>query len=173
MGFRGRAGELTLRVASGHAGRWVGLRRVLIAPGAVGEGSGASSFEVESIRAYADRLVLKLCGVDGPDAADSLRGRLVLVPPEEVPQLPEGMYFVARLVGLEVRDEQGRSLGRVADVESAGGSHVLVVRADTGGEEVLIPLVREMILEIHESEGRVTVRLPEGLVELNRTRETP
>ena len=116
-GFRGRAGELTIRVASGEAKRWVGLRSVWIARRGAGPDGEGTLYGVESARAYRDRLVVKLHGVDDPTAADALRGAIVAAPEGQVPALTEGVHYVARLVGLEGRDEEGRRLGVVRDVQ--------------------------------------------------------
>ena len=65
-GHRGRTGELTVRIFRGEADHWSEVRRVW-----VDTGKGESSmFEVEQARAYRDRLVLKLAGVEDPTAAD-------------------------------------------------------------------------------------------------------
>jgi 16S rRNA processing protein RimM len=161
-GFRGLAGELTVKVSSGEAGRWTALTAVLVG-GAGGAAPGEPArYEVEKSRAYRDRLVLKLKGVDDPTGADALKGRWVLAPAEQVPALPAGTYWVERLVGLDVVDERGEELGRVEDVTATGGVDLLVVRKPRGGE-ILVPLAESIVLEIDESAKRVRVRLPEGL----------
>jgi 16S rRNA processing protein RimM len=123
-----------------------------------------SSFEVESSRAYADRLVLKLKGVDDARAAVELKGRIILAPQEAVPALPAGEYFVARLIGLEVRDESGCPMGRVTDVWETGGADLVVITASDGSEWML-PLAAELVVSISEEEGVMTVRPPKGLLE--------
>ncbi|HKB17133.1 MAG TPA: hypothetical protein VKF62_13790, partial [Planctomycetota bacterium] len=122
-GHRGAGGEITVRVASGEALRWVHLRRVLL---------DGDPFDVEETRAYGDRLVLKLRGVDGAGAAAALRGRQVAAPPEEVPILPEGRYWVSRLLGARVADETRGDLGTVEDVVETGGTDLLLVREASG-----------------------------------------
>jgi 16S rRNA processing protein RimM len=167
-GVRGGGGEITVRVASGEARRWVQLTHVILAP-ADGPGEGRT-YRVDGARAYRDRLVLRLQGVAGGHAAEVLRGLGVLAPAEEVPELPEGEWYAARLVGLAVRTEQGESIGRVADVMPTGGADLLVVDAG-GGEEILVPLAHEIVTGVDTEEGVVVVRLPEGLRELNRAAE--
>jgi 16S rRNA processing protein RimM len=155
-GHRGAAGEITVRVASGEASRWTHLSAVLL---------GGETFEVERARAYGDRLVLKLFGVDDAGSAASLRGREVAAPAREVPILPEGRYWVSRLLGARVADETRGDLGTVEDVVETGGTDLLLVR-ETSGRERLVPLAREIVVGIDEAAGRIRVRLPEGLDEL-------
>lgn len=165
-GFRGTGGEVTVRVFSGIAARWVGLRRVTALPeGGAGEGS---EWAVEAARAYGDRLVLKLRGVDDPTAAEALRGFWLEAPPEEVPSLPEGTYFVQGLVGVRVVDEALGDLGVVEDVLDTGGVELLQVRAADGGE-ILIPFAEEIVRKVDMEAGILRTRVPEGLVDLNRS----
>jgi 16S rRNA processing protein RimM len=158
-GFRGNAGEVTVRVVSGEGSRWVGLRSVRL--------SGGPVLEVESARAYGDRLVLKLRGIDDPSAADALRGAWLEAAPGEVPPLPEGTYFVERLIGLEAVDESRGSLGVVEDVLETGGVELLQIR-ETGGAEILVPFAEGIVTEVDVESGFVRLRAPEGLLDLNR-----
>jgi 16S rRNA processing protein RimM len=165
VGHRGKGGEMTVRVASGDADRWTGLREV----GFVSrEGEEVRSFRVESSRAYRDRLVLKLRSIDDSEAAERWRGYQVVAGAKEVPELPEGTFYRAHLIGLDVLEE-GRRLGTVREVVETGAADLLQVEGDDG-EELLIPMVQDMIQSIDERKGTVSVRLPEGLRELNRPR---
>ncbi|HKQ59957.1 MAG TPA: ribosome maturation factor RimM [Candidatus Polarisedimenticolaceae bacterium] len=161
---RGARGELTVHVhGGGEAARWTQLGEVWI-----GEGEGAEGrrYVVEAARGYRDRLVLKLQGVDDASAAAGLRGRWVRVPEEQLPRLPQGTYFAARLRGFAVVDTGDRRLGIVRDIVGTGGTDLLVVeREATPGRELMIPMVDSIVLEIAEAEGRIRVRLPEGLEE--------
>ena len=143
-----------MSVISGDAGRWTHLRRVLV--------DGVR--EVEASRAYGDRLVLKLTGVDDANAAAALRGRDVAALASDLPPLPEGVYWSARLVGATVTDARAGLLGRVVDVMETGGTDVLIVRDDAGAE-TLVPLAREIVTRVDVGEGAIAVALPEGLRE--------
>ena len=157
-------------MASGDAASWDRLDRVWIGR-STAEGS---LYDVESSNSYKDKLVLKLAGIDSPSAAAELRGSTVMLPEGETLPLEEGEYFGAQLVGMEVVDESGRALGRVEDLLPTGGTDLLLVRRQVGGEqnqsataELMIPLAREIVLEIDENSGRIKVRLPAGLLQLN------
>lgn len=170
-GHRGGRGELTIRVASGDATTWDGLSRVVV----LGTTDGSQEeHDIEAVRSYRDRLVLKLKGVDDASAAARFRGRVFAAPPGEVPDLPGGRYYLERLIGLQVEEVGGDIVGRVVDVMQTAATEIVVVHGPVDGgaevEEVLIPLVQEMVLEVDEGGGRMVVRLPEGLRDLNRER---
>jgi 16S rRNA processing protein RimM len=159
-GFRGPGGELTVRVVSGEASRWTHGTRVVLELA----GRPPTTHAVESSRAYGGKLVLKLQGLDDPGAAEAWRGADVRIPAEEVPSLGPGEFWVAQLCGLPVVDEAAGPLGRVEDVEQTGGVDLL--RVVGPGGEVHIPLAGEIVTSIDEH--GVRVRLPEGLLDLNR-----
>jgi len=160
-GFRGMRGEVTVRVVSGHAERWVHVRRALVA--------GAPR-EVTSARAYRDRLVLKLAGVDDASQAAALRGSEVSVLASDLPSLPEGEFWARHLVGLRVVEKAGPFLGLVEDVVETGGTDLLLVR-DPGGREILVPLASTIVVAVDTARGVVEVDLPDGLRDLNDPEE--
>jgi 16S rRNA processing protein RimM len=163
-GFRGNFGEITVRVVSGDAARWVSLKRVVVSGGSPGAAQGLRT--IEAARAYRDRLVLKLSGVDDAGQASSLRGCEVQVAPEDVPALPQNVYWVERLVGAHVKDAVLGNIGQVTDVVETGGVDLLLVR-DALGVETLVPLSKAFVKEIDEAAGAIFVALPEGLRGLN------
>jgi 16S rRNA processing protein RimM len=166
-GFRGAAGEITVKVVSGDAARWVKVGRVVLRR----TGGEADARRVESARAYRDRLVLKLAGIGDATSAATLRGAEVVVAGEDVPRLPADVYWVERLVGARVTDETLGEIGTVADVIEAGGGDLLLVR-DGDGVETLVPLVKEFVTAIDEASGTIRLTLPEGLRGLNAPGDT-
>jgi len=161
FGHRGNAGELTVRSCP-DADRWIELPGVWI-----GERGERQYFEVERARAYRDRLVLKLVGVDDGDRAHALRGQPVLAAADEAPELPDGAHYVATVVGMRVEDEQGQLLGSVESVIETGAADLLRV-VDAAEEEVLIPMVDAYVIGIEEKAGCIRVRLPQEMRDLNR-----
>lgn len=170
-GHRGRGGELTVRVFAGDGEHWTGTLRWWIGRAKENEGC---LYEAQHARAYRDRLVLKLRGVDDADRAARLRGCEARVASAEAPELPQGVHYADRLVGMTVRDESGRILGRVVGVLPTGGTDLLRVAATPAAgssgtdEELLIPMAREFV-EVVEDRATIQVRLPEGLEGLNRS----
>lgn len=173
-GHRGRQGEVTVR-GCGQAAAWLAVRRVWIASGSEGR-----FYDVEHSRAYRDRLVLKLKGIDDANGAARLRGHDVEVARADAPELPEGVHYVAELVGMLVLEESGQELGRVVGVVETGGTDVLRVQPgaprserEEEAEEYLIPLAREYVRSIDASRRRIAVNMPRELRELNRPSRSP
>ncbi len=156
-------------VVSGDAARWNSIPRVLVL-GREG-GSEAVPHSVESARSYRDRLVLKLRGIDDASAASALRGCTIAVLPEDLPKLPDDVYWSERLVGMRVDDARLGLVGRVVDVIETGGVDLLEVR-DAAGRETLIPLAGAYVDSVDDASATIHVTIPSDLRDLNDGRDT-
>jgi 16S rRNA processing protein RimM len=116
--------------------------------------------KVVEARAQGQGVVAQITGEDGQaiddrDEAAQLIGATIEVGREALPVLPEGQYYWVDLIGLQVVNTSGATLGVVRDVTSNGAQDVLVV-VDEAGVERLIPFVLKHIVESVEiAEGRI------------------
>jgi 16S rRNA processing protein RimM len=130
-------------------------------PGSVLRLEGDRTLTVERSRPHRDRLLVKFEGIEDRDAADALRGTVLLVGSDEAPPIDEAdRFWIHQVVGLEVVTEEGRSLGRIQEVQGNPANDLWVTE---GGH--LIPAVREVVVGVDLAEGRVTVRVMPGLLE--------
>ena len=77
--------------------------------------------------------------------------------------LEEGEYYIADLMGLSVFSDDGRMLGTLTDVLQTGANDVYVVK-DAEGKEILLPVIKECILNVDLVKKVVTVHIMEGLL---------
>ena len=94
------------------------------------------------------------------EEAEALRGQKVSVYREDMPELPEGRYYVGDLIGLPVLDEGGSRIGTFKDVLQTGSKDVYVIQPPEG-KDILVANIPENIREIDLKNGRIIVRLPE------------
>ena len=120
--------------------------------------SGAEK-KIVSAREHKGFLIAALEGVTDVNAAMALKNRVVQVARADV-RLPKGAFFLQDIIGAAVVDEQGREIGRLAEVLELPTQRVYVVR---GEREHLIPAVPEFILNTDVEAQRITVRLIEGM----------
>jgi 16S rRNA processing protein RimM len=105
-------------------------------------------------RVHGATLVARLEGVEDRDQAARLRGTRIAVPRAELPPAPEGEYYWADLIGLNVVNREGVPLGQVAEVFATGANDVLVVR---GERERLIPFVPPVVVTVDLQAGELTL----------------
>ncbi len=140
------------------------------APGAALRAKGSDHRErnivVEAARAHGSRLLVRLAGVADRDAADALRGSLLVIDSEDLPPIDEpDTYYDHQLEGLRVRTTDGRDIGTVTEVlHTAAGELLAVNRGEAG--EVLVPFVSAIVTSVSLDACVVEIDPPDGLLEL-------
>ena len=114
---------------------------------------------VLSGRVHKGSVIVRLDGVDTVEEAMLLRYKTVQIRRADA-KLPEGAFFLADIIGLDVVDERGQTLGTLKEVLSPSVQQVYVIE---GEREILIPAVPEFILETNIKGGYIKVRLIEGM----------
>jgi 16S rRNA processing protein RimM len=121
---------------------------------------------VAAVHPRSGGLVIAFEGVGSREAAEALRGTVLVVDSTELPEIEDAdEWYDHQLVGLAAVDPAGAALGEVADIVHAPASDLLVVR-DADGREHLVPFVRELVPAVDVPGGRVVVDPPEGLFDL-------
>jgi 16S rRNA processing protein RimM len=119
------------------------------------------SVEVAGLRPHREVWLLTLDGIGDREAAEELNGDEICMERGELPDLPEGWYWEADLVGLVVEDVQRGVIGTAAGLEQLGAQNVLVVEKRPPGEDpVHIPWVEALVREIDLDARRIRVDLP-------------
>jgi 16S rRNA processing protein RimM len=126
----------------------------------------AATLEVATMRMHQGRPVILFKGIGSMNDAELLAGMELRVAENErdAELLEDGEYYHRDLIGCAVVAENGESIGQVTAIEGDRSATRLVVR--TRRNEVLIPLADE-ICTVDLANKRITVRPPEGLLELN------
>jgi 16S rRNA processing protein RimM len=155
----GVRGELRAEILTEDPARFGLLKQVYVGR----EGQTPVPLPLERYRLRLDRgwVLLKLEGYDDRERADELRGAWVQIPESEGLPLDPDQYYEYQIIGLTVESPAGDDLGRVTEILYTGANDVYVVRS--GSQEILVPAVEDVVLEVDLSGGRLVVDLPDGL----------
>lgn len=119
--------------------------------------------EVASARIHQGRPVIRFTGISSITEAEAFRGAELRIEAAEQATLPDGSFYHHQLIGCLVVAADGEEIGRVVGIEGEMGRSRLLV--DGQRRRVEIPLADEFCTV--DVEGRqITVRLPEGLLDL-------
>lgn len=118
---------------------------------------------VRTSRRHGPHHVVGFEGYESRDDADRLRGATFFLLEEDLPELPANEYYSYQILGLDVVTTEGKSLGTVARIFTAGSHDVYVVKGDDG--EVLIPAVDHVVINIDIENKTITVDPLEGLLD--------
>ena len=126
-------------------------------------GRDKTPMDVEGARVHKNMVLVKFEGISTPEEANKLRNSVVCIDREDV-ELPEGTYFIADLIGLDVIDADTDKLyGTVSDVFNTGANDIYEVK--DGEKKYYIPAIPQVIIDTDLENKRITVRPPEGLIE--------
>jgi 16S rRNA processing protein RimM len=117
---------------------------------------------IENVRFHKQFVIVKFRGVDSVDGALRLKGGVIVIPGELGLPLGEDEYYTADLYGMTVVTDEGEALGIISDIISTGANDVYVV-AKPGVKDLLIPAIKQCILDVDVAGRKMTVRLMEGL----------
>ncbi len=148
----GVRGDIRILPQTDHPEQFLELSSLLLEDG--------RSLQITSARFHKRMVLMKCRGVETMNDAELLRGKKVLINSEDLPQLGEGEYYVADLLGLPVFDTAGTQLGTLKDVFSTGSNDVYVI-AVPEGKDILVPALKKHVKEINITDRKIVVELPE------------
>lgn len=119
--------------------------------------------EIERVKFFKNMVILKFKGIDNINEVEGYKGCALLVTRENAVKLKPGEYFICDLIGLEVSDDNGNLLGTLTEVIQTGANDVYVVTMKNK-KEVLIPNIKDCIIEISLEKNTMIVHLLEGLL---------
>lgn len=121
------------------------------------------TLHIEQVKFFKNMVILKFKGLDHINDVERFKGCPLLVTRENAVKLKPGEYFICDLIGLDVWEDTGAHLGSLTEVIQTGANDVYVVTMENQ-KEVLIPNIKDCIIEISLEENRMTVHLLEGLL---------
>lgn len=126
---------------------------------------GKSIYEVRLTRPVKGGFAARLSGVGNKEQAEALRGTRLYAPRDALPALPDDEFYHADLIGLEVVDTGGQTLGRVKAVLNNGATDLLELHSAGRQGSVLLPFTRDIVPTVDLTRGRIIADPPEGLTE--------
>ena len=119
--------------------------------------------EIKNVKFFKNLVILKFKGVDNINDIEKYKGRDLWIPREEGQELEEDEYYIADLLGMSVVLEDGQEFGTLKDVMETGANDVYIIDSAEHGE-VLLPAIRECILDVDLEKNVMTIHLMKGLI---------
>lgn len=154
----GVRGEVKVFPTTDDVTRFKKLKKVYLR-----QGGGETELEIGGVKFFKQFAILKFKGIDTLDDVEKYRGGELYIEREDGVPLAENEYYIADLIGMEVFLEDGSPFGRLKDVMETGANDVYIVESPVHGE-VLIPAIRDCILDVNVEERNMKVHLLEGLL---------
>lgn len=120
--------------------------------------------EIEGVKFFKNQVILKFKGYDNINDIEKYLKKDLLVDREHAVELGENENFIADLIDMEVVTDEGKVLGTLTDVIETGANDVYAVKTPEG-KEILLPAIRDCILDVNVDEKRMIVHVMEGLLD--------
>lgn len=122
--------------------------------------------EIERVRYFKNLVIVKFKNYDHINDIEQYKKCNLYVTRENAVELEEDEYFVADLIGLTAKTDEGEELGQIKDVLTTGANDVYVI--DTKEGELLVPAIHDCVQEVDLEAGVMTLHLLPGLRDLNK-----
>ena len=117
---------------------------------------------VESVKFFKQFVILKFKGIDNINDIEKYKTKSLYVTRENAVRLRKDEYFIADLLGVDVWEDNGEKLGTLKDVIETGANDVYVITLENG-KELLIPAIKECILDVDIENRKMIVHVMDGL----------
>lgn len=124
---------------------------------------GRDEYIVGLTRSIKNGFVARIEGVFTKEHADSLNNTELFVLRDTLPNLPDDEFYHSDLIGLEVLDTGGTTLGKVQQVLNHGASDILEIAGPALKASVLLPFTKAAVPTVDLASGRLIVNPPEGI----------
>lgn len=158
-GTHGLKGEVKVFPTTDDKERFLDLEEVLL-----DTGDTLLELKVEYCKFFKKFVFVKFEGFDDINEVEKFKRCPLLVTRENAVELEEDEYFVADLLGLTIVDDSGVTIGKLENVISTGANDVYEVLTEDGGR-ILLPAIKECILDVDMEEGVILVHLMKGLAD--------
>ncbi len=118
---------------------------------------------VESVKYFKNLVIVKFREFNDISQVEGFRQAGIFVTRDNAVKLKENEYFECDLIGMEVFDESDEKIGLLKEIIHTGANDVYSVESEDG-REILIPAIKQCILEVDTDEGTMKVHLLEGLI---------
>ena len=154
----GVRGEVKVFPTTDDVKRFKKLKKVIL-----DTGKEQLPLEIEGVKFFKQFVILKFRGIDNLNDIEKYKGKRLLVDREHAVKLKKDEYFIADMIGMDVFTEDGELFGALKDVMETGANDVYIIEM-SDGKEVLVPAIKQCILDVDIENRKMVIHLLEGLV---------
>ena len=155
----GVRGEVKVFPTTDDPNRFKKLKQVIL-----DTGKEQKDLEIQGVKFFKQFVILKFKGIDNINDIEKYKGKSLFVTRENAVDLDEDEYFIADLIDMQVVLEDGTEFGTLTDVMETGANDVYCVQTEKYGE-VLIPAIKDCILDVDIENGKMMIHLMPGLID--------
>lgn len=127
--------------------------------------TGTTPITIKKLRAASKgRLIATLAGLTNRNQAEELKGTILTIARDELPDLQEDEFYYSDLLGLEARLQSGEIYGRVLNIANHGAGDLLEILPQNSQTSMYLLFTRETVPSLSIDKGYITINLPGEIV---------
>lgn len=91
-------------------------------------------------------------------------GKDVYLPLSTLPPLSGNQFYYHEVLGFSVKDGEGTDFGVISQINDQTSQHLFIL--DRDGKEVIVPIIKDWIVNVDRENKTITMNLPEGLLDV-------
>lgn len=119
--------------------------------------------EVEGVKFFKQFAILKFKDIDSINDVEKYKGMDLLVDRKNAVKLEKNEYFKADLLGLKAISDDEQYKGVLDDILETGANDVYVIKLEDG-RELLLPAIKECVLDVDLKNTTLKFHLMDGLL---------
>ncbi len=155
----GIRGEVKVFPTTDDVNRFKKLKQVVL-----DTGKEHITLEVQGVKFFKQFAILKFKGIDNINDIEKYKGKSLLVTREHAVKLAKDEYFIADMIGMKVVTEDETDFGVLEEVMQTGANDVYEIKTKEHGV-VLIPAIKDCILDINMEEHKMVIHVMDGLLD--------
>ena len=120
--------------------------------------------DVVSARFFKKFVIVKFKQFNNINEVEKFRGCELTIDRKDALKLEPGEFYCADLIGLDIVDEDGNTLGKVSDIIQTGANDVYEMTSENRDDKVYIPAIKDCVKEINIEKGQIIIHVMEGLL---------
>lgn len=155
----GVRGEVKVYPTTDDVRRFKRLKEVIL-----DTGKEQITLEIEAVKFFKQMVILKFKGIDNINDVEKYKQKSLYVTRKNAVRLNRDEYFIADLIGLKVIDESEEEIGTLREVMETGANDVYIIDMKDG-RELLLPAIKQCVLQVDVENGFVKVHVLDGLLD--------
>ncbi len=154
----GIRGEVKVFPTTDDVKRYKKLKTVIL-----DTGKEQIELQIAGVKFFKQFAIVKFKEYDNINDVEKYKGKSLYVTRENAVKLEKDEYFIADLIGIQAYTEDGKLFGTLKGVIQTGANDVYEIISKEYGE-VLIPAIKQCVLDIDIDEKKMTIHLMDGLI---------
>lgn len=155
----GVRGEVKVFPTTDDVNRFKKLKEIIL-----DTGKEHITLEIQGVKFFKKFAILKFKDIDSINDIEKYKGKSLFVTRQNAIKLKKDEYFITDLIGLEVVDEENKTLGTLKEVLETGANDVYIIEMQDG-RELLLPAIKQCVLQVDMDSRIMKVHILEGLMD--------